>query len=55
MTYKQIETSREIRLWIGQVIVPVAMGVTIIMTNPNAREAVKSKIKKVKESIQKRF
>ena len=24
MTYKQIEASREMRLWIGQVIVPAA-------------------------------
>ena len=24
MTYKQIEASREVRLWIGQIIVPAA-------------------------------
>ena len=39
MTYKQIEASREARLWIGQVIVP----------------AVTTKFNSVKESIKKKF
>ena len=34
MTYKQIEASRELRLWIGQVILPNAAdtGVDVIAT-----------------------
>ena len=30
MTYKQIEASREMRLWIGQVIVPAAVAAVAI-------------------------
>ena len=55
MTYKQIEASREVRLWIVQVIVPVATGVTIAMTNPKIRDAVVTKFKDVKQSIKQKF
>lgn len=51
MTYKQIETSREIRLWIGQVIVPA---VAFTMAFPGPRGAVVKKINEVKESIKNR-
>ena len=35
MTYKQIEASRELRLWIGQVIVPaVTIAFSIFRTQP---------------------
>ena len=57
MTYKQIETSREARLWIGQVFVPVATGVAIVMTNPNIRSTLKTKtvrlLDKVKAKLEK--
>ena len=43
MTYKQIEASREARLWIGQVIVPAVTCVTIAMANPEVRKAVTTK------------
>lgn len=56
MTYKQIETSREIRLWIKEIVVPVvsttAMMVTFI---PEVREAVISKAKATKQSIKDKF
>lgn len=55
MTYKQIEASREVRLWIGQVIVPVATGVAIAMTNPDVRKAVVTKFNKVKKSVKQKF
>ena len=55
MTYKQIETSREIRLWIGQVIVPVATGAAIAMTNPEIRKAVVTKFNDVKKSVKQKF
>lgn len=48
MTYRQTETSREIRLWITQVIIP-ALGVTMMI--PEAREAVVAKAREVKDKI----
>lgn len=49
MSYKQIEASREIRLWIGQVIVP-AVGVgAMLMTNPEIRMKVEDKLRQFKE------
>lgn len=48
MTYKQIEASRELRLWIGQVIVPAA---AFVMAFPEARQAVVNKAKGIKKSI----
>ena len=55
MTFKQRETSREIRLWIGQVIVPGVMLATTLLSNPEIRRSVKSKFNKAKESITKKF
>lgn len=48
MTYKQIEASREVRLWITQVVVPM-FGVAMMI--PEAREAVVAKAKEVKNKI----
>lgn len=48
MTYKQIEASREVRLWITQVIIP-AFGIAMMI--PEAREAVVAKAKEVKDKI----
>lgn len=48
MTYKQIEASREVRLWITQVIIP-AFGVAMMI--PEAREAVVAKARDVKDRI----
>ena len=52
VTYKQIEASREARLWIGQVILPI---VTAVMLVPEAREAVVDKVKTVKKNIENKF
>ncbi len=35
MNWRQIETSRERRLWLGQIIVPL---VTVVMMNPETRD-----------------
>lgn len=51
MTYKQIEASREARLWLGQVIVPAIVGAVAIWSNPEARCMIKNKIEDVKRSI----
>lgn len=48
MTYKQIEASREVRLWITQVIIP-AVGIAMMI--PEAREAVVAKAKNVTEKV----
>ena len=55
MTYKQIEASREMRLWIGQVIVPAAVAVVAIASNPNTRDYISKKYNNVKSRIQKKF
>ena len=55
MTYKQIEASREARLWIGQVIIPAIMVVGAAMTVPEVRKAVTEKANNVKTAIKKKF
>ena len=52
MTYKQIEASREIRLWITQIIVPVCTVAVTAMTIPEVRETVATKAKSIKKSIE---
>lgn len=54
MTYKQIEASREVRLWIGQIVVPVVGFGVMIATNPEARRAVQSRVEKAKKAVKKR-
>lgn len=53
MTYKQIEASREVRLWIGQVIVPATA--LVLAVSPEARQTVVRKAESVKNSIKRRF
>lgn len=48
MSRRQIEASRETRLWITQVLLPV---VGIIMLVPETRNAVVTKVKEVKDKI----
>ena len=52
MTYKQIEASREARLWITQVIVPtLAIATTVVAAVPEFREGVATKFEEVKNKI----
>ena len=51
MTYKQIEASREMRLWIGQVIVPAAAAAIAIASNPQTRDYVSKKYKNAKSRM----
>lgn len=53
MTWKQIEASREARLWIGQVIVPAVVG--IMAVSPEARQMVKTKYVQVKNTIHRKL
>ena len=56
MTYKQIEASRELRLWITQVIVPtLAMATAVTVAVPEIREAAAAKIEDVKHKIKYKF
>ena len=55
MTYKQIEASREIRLWIGQVIVPAIGVVAVLMSNPQTKFMIINKTNKIKRSIKNKF
>lgn len=43
MTYKQIEASRELRLWIGQVIVPTVSVMAVVLANPDVRKVASEK------------
>ena len=48
MSYKNIETSREVRLWIGQVLIPV---VGVALAIPESREYVKQKYYTVRDKV----
>ena len=55
MSYKDIEKSREIRLWIGQIIVPALTMFTVLYSNPNIRYAIKDKVNTIKCKAQNKF
>lgn len=52
MTWKQIETSREIRLWLSQIVMP-AIGISMMV--PEVREAVVEKFQEVKKSVKEKL
>lgn len=52
-TWKQIETSRERRLWFTQVIIPSIIIGGVIFSKPEVRGFVKDKIDKVKAKVKK--
>lgn len=52
MTYKQIEGAREVRLWIGQIIVPAATVVVTVMTIPEVRQTIATKANSIKQNIE---
>lgn len=55
MTYKQIEASRERRLWLGQVIIPTVTTVATLLAIPEVRATIVNKAKSVKTSIKQKF
>ena len=55
MTYKQIEASREARLWIGQVIIPAATAAAVILANPETRQKAGEIVNSVKSNIKSRL
>lgn len=55
MNYKQIETSREVRLWITQIIVPtVGMALGAVILVPEAKDFAARTIVKIKDKFKKR-
>lgn len=52
MKRKNIDTMREVRLWIGQIVVPAVTVVGSIMAIPEVRQVVATKANKWKESIE---
>ena len=56
MTNRQIETSREIRLWIRDIIVPsIGVGATVLWLHPEIKDNIKSKIDEVKNKFKSKF
>ncbi len=53
MTYKQIEAGREVRLWIGQVIVPGIILAGTALANPTVRQNVRQCVDNVKSKFKK--
>lgn len=51
MAYKQIEAAREVRLWIGQIVVPAATVAVTAMTIPEVRQMIAAKADSVKYKI----
>ena len=52
MTYKQIEASREARLWIGQIMIPAVSAAVAVLSIPEVREMVAAKANQIKYSIE---
>lgn len=56
MTYKDIEGSRNIRLWFVQVVVPLtSLAATTLMALPEARHAMSSTVGKINNSVRRLF
>lgn len=52
MTRKQIEASREARLWLTQIVLPIT---AVVMLVPDARNAVVKKAKEAKAFVKTKF
>lgn len=55
MTRKQIDQSREARLWISQVIVPAVVAGSVAWSNPEVRVFVKGKYVGLKKCVNKQI
>lgn len=54
MTYRQRETAREVRLWIGQIIVPAVVGITGLVTlHPELKDKAKIQVNRIKNKFKK--
>ena len=55
MTYKQIEASREARLWISQIVVPAITLAGSTLLIPEVRGDVAAKANSIKQSIERKI
>ena len=56
MTWKQIETSREVRMWMKDLVLPAATTfVVLCCAFPDFKNAVKTKASDVKDKIKSKF
>lgn len=55
MTYKQIEASREARLWLGQIIVPALGVAATLLAIPEVRQSAAEKVEVVKRTVKEKF
>ena len=55
MTWRQIESRRETRLWISQIIMPAIIAAGTILAIPESRNAIILKAKDIKQSIKNKF
>lgn len=55
MKRKHIDAAREARLWIGQIIVPAMTLAATVLTIPEVRESVATKINNAKYNINNKF
>lgn len=52
MTNRQIESSREARLWLSQIVLPI---VGVAMMVPESRQAIVNRVKQAKQNIENKF
>lgn len=55
MKQKHVDAMREVRLWLGQVIVPAGLVIGTIIRNPDAREYISQKYGSAKKFIKAQF
>lgn len=55
MTYKQIEAAREVRLWVGQIVVPVVTTIGALLLVPEVRENAAVTVSKFRDRIKTKF
>lgn len=53
LTYKQIEASREARLWVCQIVLPALTLASTALAIPEVRQAIANKFKKSEKKEQK--
>lgn len=55
MNYRQIETSREIRLWVTGIMMPVILGTaTVFASNPQLIDEAKHYVKKKMDNLKRK-
>lgn len=55
MTHRQVEQSREIRLWVKDIVTPAVLVGIIVLKNPEARNWVKKQWTSATDAIKQKF